>query len=86
MLQAQELTNGKYTEHYEGGQTKVKGYYKNGQKHRNWIHYRSNGIMEKREVWKKGILQGIYLYNEKGRLESITGKNGKTRLVPCNCQ
>lgn len=77
--------DGRYTERYENGQARVKGHYKKGRKHRNWFYYRPGGVLEKREQWKNGVLNATYLYNENGRLQSITGKNGQTRSVPCNC-
>lgn len=83
----QQTENGKYLEKYENGKVKTSGHYKNGIKKGNWFYYHPNGRTEKREHWKNGQLNIVYVYNEKGRLASITDKNGHTRYMPdCNCR
>lgn len=84
---SQQAENGKYLERHENGKIKVSGHYKNGVKKGNWFYYTPVGRIEKREHWKNGKLTAIYTYNEKGRLASITDKNGQTRYLPdCNCR
>ncbi len=83
----QQIENGKYQERYENGKIKTSGHYKNGVKKGNWFYYTAGGRTEKREQWKQGRLNATYVYNEKGRLASITDKNGQTRYLPdCNCR
>jgi antitoxin component YwqK of YwqJK toxin-antitoxin module len=82
-----QLPEGRYTERYENNRIKVKGHYHNGQKTGNWFYFGTNGILQKRERWNKGQLKLTFLYNEKGRLASITNNKGVTTYKPgCGCQ
>jgi hypothetical protein len=82
-----EPFNGKYIERYTTGTVKVKGYFKAGKKHYNWFYYSEKGVILKRERYKADTLLVVYAYNEKGKLASITDKNGKiTYKWGCGCQ
>lgn len=82
-----QLPEGRYTERYENNKIKVKGRYHNGQKTGNWFYYAPGGMLQKRERWAKGQLKLVFLYNEKGRLASITNDKGVTSYKPgCGCQ
>lgn len=82
-----QAADGKYTERYENGKVKVSGHYKSGLKKGNWFYYSASGLIEKRELWKHGDRVYTYTYNEKGRIASITDKNGKTtERAGCNCR
>lgn len=84
---AGEPFNGKYVERHTNGKIKVKGWYKEGKKHYNWFYYNDKGVILKRERYQADKLLFIHTYNEKGKLASITDKNGKiTYKSGCGCQ
>lgn len=86
-MYGRQLPEGKYIERYENNKVKVKGHYRNGQKNGNWFYFAPGGILQKRERWASGQLKLTFLYNEKGRLASITNDKGVTTYKPgCGCQ
>lgn len=73
-------------EYYPNGATKIKGHFKNGNKHGNWFYYAENGILQKREKYTNGMLKATFNYNNKGLLINIINKNGETiNKKACGC-
>jgi hypothetical protein len=76
----------KIKEYYPNGKTKVKGHFKNGNKHGNWFYYAENGLLQKRERYTNGILKATFNYNSKGLLINMVNKNGKIiNKKACGC-
>ncbi len=76
----------KINEYYPNGKTKIKGRYKNGNKHGNWFYYAENGILQKRERYSNGIVQATFNYNNKGLLINVVTKSGKIiNKKACGC-
>ncbi|NLE05852.1 MAG: hypothetical protein GX638_13785 [Crenarchaeota archaeon] len=48
--------NGKYLEYYKNGDMKIKGQYVDGDKDGIWYYYFEQDILEKKEIWDKGVL------------------------------
>ena len=82
----QQPIKGKYTEHYPDKTLRVKGHYVKGNKDGFWFYYGQNKIIEKKELYKKGNLKRVYIYNVKGQLSEIIDEKGNITTKPtCGC-
>lgn len=71
---------------YDNGKKEFVKKYENGQNCGFWKFYRPDGIIERKEKYKKGILVFTWFYNEEGKLIRSVNRKGKEKVYrACNC-
>ena len=62
------LLHGEYTAYYKGNILQSKGEFIWGIKDGIWLYWRKDSSLEKKEIWKKGLLEDkVTLYDHQGR-------------------
>jgi antitoxin component YwqK of YwqJK toxin-antitoxin module len=78
-------SDGRYRSLHKNGKTEETGYYKNGLKYGMWYQYNDQGVVLRKQKWKKGELHWQVEY-ENGRRARITNSKGNVRVLPaCSC-
>jgi antitoxin component YwqK of YwqJK toxin-antitoxin module len=76
---------GPYLLKHANGRVHIKGTYQNGLKHGVWFEYEENGMLQKKEKWKRGEMLWQLFY-EKGKLRRSIDKKGNVKERPaCGC-